>query len=121
MAWTYSGDPSANDLDKYRFFVGDTDETEPILQDGEVMFVVNTYESHNERLYYLYDAAADYFARQIDRKVGPIEEKTTERLRYFRTKANYYRRIVNGVGLSLPKSAYKEASFRVGMNDNARY
>ena len=99
MAWTYSGDPSSSDLDKYRFLIGDTDANEPILQDGEITFVVNSYENHNERLYILYDAAADYFARQIERKVGPIEEKPTERLRYFRTKANYYRRIVNGIGL----------------------
>jgi predicted SnoaL-like aldol condensation-catalyzing enzyme len=121
MAWTYSGDPSSSELDKYRFFVGDTDVEEPILQDGEVQFVIDSYKNHNTRLYHLFDAAAHYFARQIERKVGPIEEKPVERLRYYRTKANYYRQYASTTSLPITATTLKPSIFRVGMNDNARY
>lgn len=119
MAWTYSGDPSSSEVDEYRFLLGDTDPEEPILQDGEIQYIVDTYTNHNTRLFHLYDAAANYFARQIERKVGPIEEKPQERMRHFRYKANYYRDLVKGVGLSLPISS--KSIFKKGMHDNARY
>lgn len=119
MAWTYSGDPSANDVDKYRFFIGDTNAKEPILQDGEVQFVVNTYDDHNTRLYHLYDAAANFFARKIERTVGPITEKPFERQKHYASKAAQYRMLVTGVGLSMPVPT--KSIFNKGMHDNGRY
>ena len=36
MTWTYSGDPADNDLDELRFKIGDTDPSDPELQDEEL-------------------------------------------------------------------------------------
>lgn len=119
MAWTYSGDPSTTDVDEYRFHIGDTDAEEPILQDGEIQYIVANHKNHNTRLYLLFDAAALYFARQIERKVGPIEEKPLERQRHYEAKAAYYRKLVTGLGFSRPVSTLP--IFNKGMHDNARY
>lgn len=116
MAWTYTGDPSSSAKDKYRFLIGDTDETKPILQDGEIEFVIQEYQNHHTRLYHLFTAAALFFARMIRRKVGPIEEYPLERRRYYESQAKYYKMYVSSAGLSLPKSA--PIIFTKGMHDN---
>jgi len=36
MAWTYSGDPAASDLDMVRFLIGDTDTADQQLFDAEI-------------------------------------------------------------------------------------
>lgn len=119
MTWTYSGDPSSGDKDKYRFLVGDTDQTDPILQDEEITFIVSEYSDHSVRLFNLYDRAADFFARKIKRTVGPITEEPLERQRHFEAKAAYYKGIVVTSGLSMPKST--PVAFSKGLHDNARY
>ena len=39
--WTYSGDPTDSDRDAVRFEVGDTDENDRLLSDGEVTYCLN--------------------------------------------------------------------------------
>lgn len=46
MAFTYGGDPSANNRDKVRFLIGDTDSTNPLLQDAEILFLFNEWNSN---------------------------------------------------------------------------
>lgn len=46
MAWTYGGDPSANNRDKVRFLIGDTDSTNELLQDAEITFLFNEWNSN---------------------------------------------------------------------------
>lgn len=36
MTWTYTGDPSVSTRDQIRFLIGDTDSTDPLLQDEEI-------------------------------------------------------------------------------------
>lgn len=117
MAWTYSGDPKSSEKDKYRFLIGDTNASDPILQDEEIEFVISEYSNHNMRLYQLYDRAADYFARKIKRAVGPIKEDPSERLQYFKQKAEYYRMRVSASGFKAPKTS--SPIFYKGMHDNA--
>lgn len=117
MAWTYSGDPNSSETDKYRFFIGDTDEDEPVLTDEEINFVIANYTSNNERLYQLFDKAAIYFARQIEFKVGPIEERPHDRLEFFKRKAEEYYAKVNGITTAIPSAICRPPSFRVGMHD----
>lgn len=116
MAWTYTGDPTSSEKDEYRFIIGDTAATEPILQDGEIEYVLATHSARNTRLYHLYDACAQFFARKYKRKVGPIEESPYMRQQHYERKAAYYKGLVTGVGVSLPKSA--PIIFRKGMHDN---
>lgn len=41
--WSYSGDPSLNHKDAVRFYVGDTDPSDPLLQDGEINYLLRQY------------------------------------------------------------------------------
>lgn len=116
MAWSYSGDPLGSPKDEYRFIIGDTNTNEPILQDGEIEYVLATYSARTTRLYHLYDAAAQFFARKIKRKVGPIEESPYMRQQHFERKAAYYRGLMGNDAFSLPKST--PTIFTKGMHDN---
>ena len=43
MTWTYSGDPSASDLDEVRFMLQDTDTTDQLMPDEEIQFVIDKW------------------------------------------------------------------------------
>jgi hypothetical protein len=117
MTWTYSGDPSKSELDEYRFEIGDTSTNEPVLQDEEISFILNKYSDTDARLHYLYDKAAQFFARRISRKLGPQSEFTSDRQKHFEQKALYYKsKLQRSYGLSLPAQA--TSVFSKGMHDN---
>lgn len=119
MTWSYSGNPSASDTDKYRFLIGDTNENEPILSDQEIEYVVATYTQHTKRLYVLFDRAADFFARAVKRSLGPQSEDPTERQKYFAAKALYYSKLsVSASGFTAVD--YGCAIFTKGMHDNVQ-
>lgn len=44
MAWTYSGDPGASDLDEIRFLIQDTDTNDQLLSNEEITYLFNAYE-----------------------------------------------------------------------------
>lgn len=46
MAWTYDGDPSANNRDKVRFLIGDTDSSNQLLQDAEITFLLDQWNTN---------------------------------------------------------------------------
>lgn len=119
MAWTYSGNPAESELNKYRFLIGDTVASEPLMQDEEINFVLDTYPSHNARLYRLYDALANKFSREdIKKSLGPQSVDPTERKKHFEEQAAFYKRLASVSNISLPK--YKgEKAFSKGMMDNA--
>ena len=43
--FTYSGDPSASNLDEVRFLIGDTNESDSELQDEEIYYLLTTWGS----------------------------------------------------------------------------
>lgn len=117
MAWSYSGDPSKSELDKYRFIIGDTDEDDKLLLDAEIDYVLETFKEHNLRLYNLYQRIADMFARDIKKSLGPQSEDPTSRQQYYANKAAYYKQLCSTSGVSVPKYSYKKV-FRKGMHNN---
>ena len=42
-SWSYSGNPRANAKDAVRFTIGDTDQNEPLLLDGEIEYLLEIY------------------------------------------------------------------------------
>lgn len=118
MSWTYSGNPADSKLAECRFLLGDTIESEPIMQDEEIQYIIDTYgDNENQVFYQLFSRAATLFARDIKRSLGPQSEDPTERLRYFREKAAAYNAKLTSAGLSLPKYAHPKV-FRKGMQNN---
>ena len=118
MSWSYSGDPTASPVDRYRFLIGDTDPDAPIMQDEEIQFLASEAgDNENKVLYMLFSQAATIFARDIKRSLGPQSEDPTERLRYFNKKAEEYKAKLVSAGLSLPHYASPKI-FMKGMDNN---
>jgi hypothetical protein len=117
MAWSYAGNPSSSDKDKYRFLIGDTDSTDAILQDEEIQYVLDTYASNNTRLFYLYDTAANVLSRAIRKSLGPQSEDPTSRLKHYKDKAKEYKDKMVATGFSLPVYS-TDKSFKKGLHDN---
>lgn len=118
MSWTYSGDPSSSKLDECRFILGDTDESQPILQDEEILFIIsNANGNDNKLMYNLFKQAATIFARAIKRSLGPQSEDPTSRLEFFNKQADMYERKITSSGLSVPKY-FSSKIFTIGMQSN---
>lgn len=123
MSFSYSGDPSASDLDAARFLIGDTDVTAPIMQDEEIQYIIDTHGNGNFTntvRYQLFNRAATLFARDIKRSLGPQSEDPTGRLNFFKEQAEYYRHLVAAGGVSVTPCAYPKV-FRKGMMSNPRW
>jgi len=121
MSWNYSGNPVDSELDRYRFLIGDTDASAPIMQDEEIQFLIDEYGSdHNRLMYHLFKQVATRFARDIKRRLGPQSEDPTERLRYFQAKVDEYAALLQAAGISMKRPAYPKI-FRKGMQSNPPY
>lgn len=118
MSWSYSGDPSTSPIDALRFLISDTDESNPIMQDEELQFLIAEYGTNENVLrYHVFMTVATIFARDIKRSLGPQMEDPTSRLKFFQEQAKYYEGLLASTGISLPKYAYPKV-FRKGMQNN---
>jgi hypothetical protein len=118
MSFSYSGDPSASELDAARFLIGDTDSNAPIMQDEEIQYILDTYGAgSNTCKYQLFNRVATLFARDIRRSLGPQTEDPTTRLDYYHNQAEYYRQKVAIGGVSFSPPSYPKV-FRKGMHSN---
>ena len=73
MAFTYV-DPSSGDRDKVRFLIGDTDSNDPILQDGEITFLLTTWGNIYAAAAYAAEAIAGRYAHKTNysRSIGDL-------------------------------------------------
>jgi hypothetical protein len=118
MSFSYSGNPKDSPLDEARFLIGDTDVSNPIMQNEEIQYIIDTYgEGTNTCRFQLFNRAATLFARDIKRSLGPQSEDPTDRLKFFKEQADYYKKLVAIGGVSVPEYAYPK-TFRKGMFSN---
>ena len=78
MTWTYDGDPTQDRTAEVRFLVGDTDQTDPLVQDEEIEFVLTQYVPVEGSPAWLAaahvaDGIAAKFARKADRSLGSLD------------------------------------------------
>lgn len=78
--FTYSGDPSARDLDKVRFLLQDTDPVDPLLTDAEIVYLIaacdgSVYQAAHDAAY----AISAKFVRRADtsKSVGDLSLSTS--------------------------------------------
>lgn len=90
MAWSYSGNPEANDKDAVRFEIQDTEANAPLLQDEEITYAIVREAGEEPDEQGLLSAAARCceivarkFTRQADIVVG------SEGITYSKMAANY--------------------------------
>ena len=82
MTWSY-GDPSSNEKDAVRFEIGDTDSTDPLLQDAEISYAISVTSNILGAAARCCDALARKFARQADVRLGPQSIAASQRSRAF--------------------------------------
>ena len=68
MTFTYTGNPSDNDLDAVRFLIGDTQESEPLLTDEEITFL-NAQWTLSFSVYWTAAMACETIAARFAREV----------------------------------------------------
>lgn len=91
MEWSYSGDPAQSELDRVRFEVGDTDESEKLLSDSEVRFAIDTESNLLAAAAKCCEVIARKFSREANIRLGPQYIYLGERSAAFAARAKELR------------------------------
>jgi hypothetical protein len=90
QTWTYSGDPQSSDLDKVRFLIGDTDQSDRLLGDEEILFLL----SERSGVYAASSIAcltlAARFSREVTKQVGDLKISAEQRAQHYRDLHEHY-------------------------------
>lgn len=85
MPWTYSGNPGANPKDTVRFLVGDTNNCDQLLQDGEISWVLSQYNnSPMNAAIRCCEAVISKFSRMADESVGAVSVTFSQKVTAYR-------------------------------------
>lgn len=79
MSWSYSGNPTASDKDKIRFLIGDTDQTDQLLQDEEITYLLSETTNVLLAASRAARAIAAKFSRQADKAVGDLRVSLSQK------------------------------------------
>lgn len=80
MVFEYSGDPTTNKKDEVRFLIGDTDVQEPLLQDGEIQYLLSKYNQNAmSAAIQACETIAAKFSRLMDEQVGQVKITYSQR------------------------------------------
>lgn len=65
MTWEYTGNPDVDQRDAIRFLVGDTDPTDQLISDEEILFLLDEHGETYTTASYAAEAIAAKFAREF--------------------------------------------------------
>ena len=92
MAWTYGGDPSANNRDAVRFLIGDTVTADQKLSDSEIAYLLS---AHSDNVFFSAAAAceaiASFYATALSKSVGSTSVSLGEKHSNYLTLAERLR------------------------------
>ena len=94
--WSYNiGTPSESPKDQVRFLIGDTDSTDQLLQDGEIIYLLGQYNGAIfESSIRACEAIQAKFSRMADESVGSVKISFSQKAKgYERLKATLIQRI----------------------------
>lgn len=83
MTWSYSGDPSTSDKDAVRFLTGDTVQTEQLIQDEEIDWLLTEYGSPQRTSYFAALAIAAKCARSYRQETGKIKVWANQKFKQY--------------------------------------
>jgi len=89
MAYTYT-DPSTIDKDKIRLLVGDTDESDFYLHDGEITWLLTDNGTINATASEACKAIAAKLARKVSQNVGGVALQAQQRFEHYMQLADEY-------------------------------
>lgn len=134
MAWTYTGDPADSPRDAVRFYVGDTNFNDQLLQDEEIAFALTHSADPLAAAARCARALASKFSSLVDEKFETIDNKFSQRAKAFHALAGRLERDVKRYGglgtplaggisiaavdaarmdLDRPQSAFREGQFSI--------
>lgn len=89
MTWTYSGNPGLSAKDATRFYIGDTDQRNQLLQDGEIEYVLNIYNNTPiNAAIRCCEMIMAKVTRLVDESVGQVKLSYSQRVKAFRDLRN---------------------------------
>lgn len=88
MTWEYTGDPLVSAKDEVRFLVGDTIESDPLMQDEEIDYLVAEFGSPTLAAANACQALSAKFARQVTKAVGDLKIDLSDRAKAFQAQAD---------------------------------
>ncbi|HHH30956.1 MAG TPA: hypothetical protein ENK57_21790 [Polyangiaceae bacterium] len=83
MTWSYSHDPATSDKDAVRFLVGDTDSSEQLVSDEEILFALQEEPNVRRAAAFIARALGAKFSREADKSVGDLRIAYSQRARGF--------------------------------------
>ncbi len=139
MTFTYTGDPSASDLEEVRFLVGDTDSANELLSDEEILFLLAEIVSVAYTAVRAATAIAAKFARFVDVRTGAVSKALGVQMQHYLDLARRLeiRADEGGLGEGGPEPVFTaltrtdkredrldsdlvQPQFRIGQDDNPR-
>lgn len=95
MSWEYSGNPAASAKDAVRFLVGDTDNSDPLLQDQEIIWLLGMYnQAPINTAIRACEAIMTKFARMANETVGQVKIDFNQKYKaYQEMRAELQRRL----------------------------
>lgn len=115
--WTYSGDPASSPLDATRYLVGDTLETDQLLQDEEIQYELTQSSNVLLAAARCCEAIASKFARLADSSIGQTSIKASQKYLQYSTRAAQLRRRATVKSTPFSGSMDSEVIFSKGMMD----
>lgn len=133
MSFFYSEDPTTSDKDAVRFLIGDTDDSDPLVQDEELNYLLGRFPQVEIAAANACEAIAARFARAADEKTGPTSKKFSQISANYRTRGKELRTTSLTAELTAPlfggvkiddnrtldqDTSLIQPSFKVGADDN---
>ena len=81
--WTYSGDPSADAKDAVRWLVGDTDASDQLQSDEEILYAIKLENDIYKAASLVAATIGGNFSRQVDKQVGDLKLSYSRRAQAF--------------------------------------
>ena len=85
-AWTYSGNPGANAKDQTRFLIGDTNQKDQLLLDGEIEWLLSQYNNTPmNAAIRACETIISKFSRLADESVGQVKIEFSQKAKGYQT------------------------------------
>jgi len=118
MAWTYSGNPASSSLDAVRFEIGDTDQSDQLLQNEEIEYCLDQESNFFGAAARSCEVIARKFARLADSAMGKTKIQASQKSQAYAKMAVALRRRATGYHEPFAGALDAEPVFTKGMMDN---
>ena len=110
MSWSYTADPLNNSVDELRLLIGDTNSSDPQLQDEEIGYFLAKYASVNQATIAAVTNLIAKYSRLSDETTAELSIKWSQ-------KAQAYRRLKDDLSDPVNAASSAPVSFGGGISN----